>query len=455
MPSYQTNWHHRIVCDALDRLVSGECARLMIFVPPRHGKSELVSRRLPAYAFGKNPDSQIIATSYSDDLASRMNRDVQRIIDTPEYAALFPETKLNASNVRNNAQGSYLRNSDMFEVVGRRGSYRSAGVGGGITGMGFDIGIIDDPIKNGKEAASKTLRDAHWEWYTTTFYTRREKGARILLNMTRWHEDDLAGRLLRQSREDPQADKWEVISLPAVAEEPLSAHDKRKVGEALWPDKYSLQDLETTKAGLGSQAWAALYQQRPRAMEGAILNSSKLRIVDFGNVPKLVGLCRRWDLAFSENDGADYVTGALMGIDEQGKIYILHMKRLRGRWTQSKPIIVETSMQDGVDAVVLIEANGTQLGYYQDVRDDPKMRSRYVFPDKPQGNKEMRASVWGSRLQDGLIYVVRGEWNSAFFDEMDVFPNGEHDDQIDAVSGGYAFLISNMFGKAEAAPGIW
>jgi len=453
-PNYAANWHHRELASALDKLVSGEIMRLMVFMPPRHGKSELVSRRLPAYVLGRNPNAQIIATSYSDDLASRMNRDTQRIIDTQEYAALFPETRLNSSNVRSNAQGGYLRNSDMFEVVGHRGSYRSAGVGGGITGMGFDFGIIDDPIKNGSDAASKTIRDAQWEWYTTTFYTRREKAARILLTMTRWNEDDLAGRLLKQAREDQSADQWKVISFPAVAEEPLAQNDPRKIGEPLWPDKYTLDELNKTRAN-GSQAWASLYQQRPKAREGAILNPALLKRISADEVPKMLKICRRWDLAFSENDGADYVAGAKMGIDERGSIYILHIKRLRGRWTQSKATIVQTAMDDGPDVVVLIEANGTQLGYYQDIKSEGVLRSRVVLPDKPLGNKEMRASVWGSRLQDGVIYIVRGEWNSAFFDETDVFPNGENDDQVDAVSGGYAFLVSNMFGKAETAPGIW
>ncbi|MBZ0293356.1 MAG: terminase family protein, partial [Anaerolineae bacterium] len=147
-PDYQVNWHHRLICNYLDRFIARDIENLMLFMPPRHGKSEIVSRRLPAYILGKMPDSEIIANSYSADLASRMNRDVQRIIDSLEYRELFPETQLFGRNVRTIADGSYLRNSDIFEVVGKRGVYRSAGVGGGIVGMGFHYGIIDDPIKN-------------------------------------------------------------------------------------------------------------------------------------------------------------------------------------------------------------------------------------------------------------------------------------------------------------------
>ena len=156
-----------------------------------------MSRRLPAYILGLYPNSTIIACSYSADLSSRMNRDVQRIIDDERYHDVFPSTHLFGSNVRATAHGSYLRNSDIFEIVGNHGVYRSAGVGGGITGMGFLYGIIDDPIKSQKEADSATFRELVWEWYTSTFWTRQDKDARILLTLTRWHEDGLSRALTR------------------------------------------------------------------------------------------------------------------------------------------------------------------------------------------------------------------------------------------------------------------
>ncbi|MBR1694479.1 MAG: terminase family protein, partial [Selenomonas sp.] len=173
-PRYKMNWHHRLICDRLDQWIRHKIKRLMIFMPPRHGKSELVSRKLPAYIFGINPDASIIGTSYSADLATAMNRDVQRIIDSEIYNSLFPETTLNGSNIRT-VSGSALRNSDKFEIVGHRGMYRSAGVDGGITGMGGDYIIIDDPIKNRQDANSQTMRQHVWDWYTSTLYTRLEK----------------------------------------------------------------------------------------------------------------------------------------------------------------------------------------------------------------------------------------------------------------------------------------
>ena len=242
-PDYQVNWHHKVLCGYLDHFVSGEIKRLMVFMPPRNGKSELVSRRLPAFILGKDPNASIIATSYTADLASMMNRDTQRIIDDDKYAELFPKTTLFGSNVRTVAKGSYLRNSDIFEVVGHKGVYKSAGVGGAITGMGCVYGIIDDPIKNRAEAESLTYRKALRDWYTSTFYTRLEKDARVLITLTRWHEDDLAGRLLKLAQECPDADQWTVVNFPAIAEDTRHHDDTRNTGEPLWPDKYPLKEL--------------------------------------------------------------------------------------------------------------------------------------------------------------------------------------------------------------------
>jgi hypothetical protein len=227
-PNYQAGWFHREVATKMERFLADVLAkrapREMLLAPPRSGKTEIVSRRFPAWTLGKHPDLSIIAASYGSDLASRNNRDVQRVMDDPEYEALFPETKLFGENIRTVARGSWLRNSDIFEVVGRKGVYRSTGVMGSITGMGGDILLLDDPIKDAHEASSKVYRDRLWEWYTSTFYTRRAPGAGILIILTRWHEDDLAGRLLN----DKEGDKWNVTRFPAIAEED---EPHRKEGE--------------------------------------------------------------------------------------------------------------------------------------------------------------------------------------------------------------------------------
>jgi hypothetical protein len=204
-PDYDAGWFHESLCAVLDKFIAGEIPRLIIEAPPGHGKSELVSRRLPAKILGADPDATIIAASYAKSLASKMNRDVQRIIDSPEYQALYPKTRLAGKTARSLSEGKWLRNNETFEVVGRRGAYRCAGIGGGITGQRAMFGIIDDPFKDRRSADSPTVRQWVWDWYTSTFYTRLAKGDRasVLITLTRWHEDDIAGRLLELAKNDP------------------------------------------------------------------------------------------------------------------------------------------------------------------------------------------------------------------------------------------------------------
>ncbi len=263
MHDYQVNWHHRLLCGYLDKFAAGEITRLMVFMPPRHGKSELCSRRLPAYLFGRNPDLRILACSHTGSLAADMNRDVQRIIDDEPYRRLFPRSQLRGSERTVGVKAQ--RTMDAFEIVDHAGIYRSAGVGSAIVGRGFDKGIIDDPHAGREAADSPVQREAVWKWYTGDFLTRRSEKAGILLIVTRWHPEDLAGLLLRQAESDPRADQWEVLRLPAVCElDGKHPQDPRKEGEALWPARYSLAELAKTKAA-NPYDWWSQYQQKPRA----------------------------------------------------------------------------------------------------------------------------------------------------------------------------------------------
>lgn len=182
---YRMQWYHRQMCDALDEMLKGNIKRLMIFTPPQHGKTEIVSRCFPAFALGRNPDLMFAGCSHTADLASRFNRDVQRIIDSDIYRRVFPDSQLSGKNVVSNSQGNYLRNSDAFEIVGHRGRYESVGIGGPLTGKTVDIGVIDDPVKDAVESASPVSRARLWEWYTDVFSTRLNNGSRVLLTMTR------------------------------------------------------------------------------------------------------------------------------------------------------------------------------------------------------------------------------------------------------------------------------
>jgi hypothetical protein len=256
-PEYQFNWHHGVFYRYLDDFCEGRRRRLIIQMPPGHGKSEGASRNLRAYMFGKHPDLRVIASSHTADLAAEMNRDVQRIIASPRYQTAFPATRLCRTT---DAEGR--RNANLFDVAGRRGYYKAAGVGGAISGRRFDVGIFDDPIKDGLAANSPTTREAVWSWYTSTFHTCQARGAGIIICLTRWHQDELVGRLLARA-ESGEGEPWDVLSLPAVATgKNQHPDDSRKPGEALWPWFRPLAELEKIEQ-IEPRDFAALYQQDP------------------------------------------------------------------------------------------------------------------------------------------------------------------------------------------------
>lgn len=434
-PDYEVNWHHEVLCDHLNRLVAGEIKRLMVFMPQRQGKSELVSRRLPAYVFGRTPKASVMGCSYGADLSSRMNRDVQRIIDSPEYARVFPETRLYGKNVRATSEGTYLRNSDIFEIVDYLGVYRSAGVGGGITGMGFDLGIIDDPIKDPKDAESEVVREALWEWYTGAFWTRQAPGARILLTMTRWHEDDLAGRLLEMAKSDPKADQWTVLKLPGICEDPTPEYERRKVGQALWPARADVPYYDAMRANSARQ-FEAMCQQNPTAREGAMFKVGNLEIVDAA--PAQANRVRYWDKAATDG-GGDWTAGVRMA--EAGGVYYVEDVR-RGQWATDERdrLIRQTAELDGREVRIGGEQEPGASG-----KDAARAFIRLltgfsVRCDPASGSKELRADPLSSQVNAGNVKLVRGGWNKTFVEEVRQFPHGKRDDQVDAASGAFNLL---------------
>ncbi len=442
-PDYEMSWHHRLLCDFIDRMIAGEFNRGMVFMPPRHGKSEIVSRRLPAYLFGRNPDADIIAASYSADLAQRMNRDVQRIIDDGPYGRLFPETALYGKNIRSTAQGSYLRNSDVFEIVGHKGAYRATGIGGGITGMGFTWGIIDDPIKNDEEAASAITRNSIWEWYTGTFYTRRSADARILITLTRWHEDDLAGRLIKLSQSDPEADQWRVLKLKATKDGDTHPDDHRAHGEPLWPTRFDAKNLRSTQVNLGPRKWEALYQQEPRPSEGALFKRAwLLKTVDAA--PQDLQWVRYWDMAYSQRQSADNTATVSGAMGPDGTIYLRRGMAQRLESPDARALIKAT-MRAEPDSRHGVESAIHGAAIVQDLMREPELvriALRAITVDK---DKIVRATPIADRAEMGKVVFVRESvsdeaWISAWIDEMCSFPYGRHDDRVDAVSGIFAML---------------
>ena len=262
-PKYAINWHHRAIMEKLEAVERGEIKRLILTMPPRHGKSQLASINFPAWYLGKNPDKEIIIASYNSDLAQDFGGKTRELVSDPIYQNIF---------------GTNLRSDEKSKSKWRLkegGTYTAVGVGGAITGRGANVFIIDDPLKNREEANSLLIRDKQWEWYTSTAYTRLEKDAAIILILTRWSYDDLAGRLLEAQEEG--AEEWELVTFPAVATEP---EKHRKIGDPLWEDKYDKAALENIKTTVGLMDWAALYQQTPIISETQEFKQEYFRYFD-------------------------------------------------------------------------------------------------------------------------------------------------------------------------------
>ena len=433
MPNFQQGWFNRIIAQELQQfyfdVMAGKQPRLLIQAPPRSGKSELFSRRFPAWAFGKNPDLQMIAASYSADLSSRMNRDVQRIIDSQEYSDIFHDTSFSANSQASPSSNKNIRNSEIFEIAGRKGAYRSAGVGGGITGMGADIAIIDDPVKDAKEANSQTVRDSVWDWYTSTFYTRLSPKSGILLGMTRWHEDDLAGRLLEEAKKG--GDQWRVVSFPAIAEED---EEYRNEGDALHPERYNLEHLSKIKKAVGTQTWNALYQQRPSSKGGDIIKGAWFK--RYSVLPRMKRIIITADTAQKTKQHNDYSVLLVAGVGHDGGVYVLDL--IRGKWEAPE---LEQKVSDvwnkykslGVHKVYVEDkSSGTSL--IQNIQRKQRIPIEGVQVDTDKYTRVLGVQGY---IESGYIYLPNdAEWIEDFIKECEAFTatdSHKHDDQVDAM----------------------
>ena len=446
MPTFQQGWFNRIIAAELQQfyfdVMAGKQPRLIIQAPPRSGKSELFSRRFPAWAFGQNPNLQMIAASYSADLSSRMNRDVQRIIDSEEYAGVFPETSFSSNTSASINSQKNIRNSEIFEIAGYAGSYRSAGVGGGITGMGADIAIIDDPVKDAKEANSQTYRDSVWDWYTSTFYTRLSPKSGILLGMTRWHEDDLAGRLLADMKNG--GDQWRVVSFPAIAEED---EQYRKEGDALHPERYDLTHLTKIKKAVGTQTWNALYQQRPSSKGGDVIKRAWFK--RYSVLPLMRRVIIAGDTAQKVKQHNDFSVFIVAGIGMDGGLYIIDL--IRGKWEAPE---LERKLEDIWNKYrashkaqsVYIEDKSSGTGLIQSIQ-----RKRNIPIKGVQVDADKYTRVLGIQgfIESGYVFLPDGaEWVEDFLSECEKFTatdSHKHDDMVDA----FVHCVNELTGKAN------
>lgn len=449
MPRYRVNWHHRLIADRLERVQSGEIKRLLIHAPPRHGKSELASRRFPAWCLGKNPNEQVLAWSYSDPTAQDLNRDVQRIIMSPQYVELFPRTCLNSRNVVTITTEKARRNARIFDIVGYDGIYQGAGTGGPFTGKGGTLIIIDDPTKNYEEAHSKTHRDRVWNFWRSTLRTRGEGSfvrggdVRIVGILTRWHEDDWAGRLIREMKEAPEAERWDVVSLPAVLDVEAMDGDPRQHGQALWPEKYDLEQLESLRRSVGSAAWEALYQQRPSPPGGGMFRRNWWRRYD--EPPAKASEFLSWDMTFKDTRAGSYVVGQVWAV-EGARFFLRAQVRARMDFVNTVARFEALARKWPRASAKLVEGAANGPAVISALRD----RISGIIEIQPKGSKEARAAAVSPLVEAGNVYLPDdAPWVEDFIEEHAAFPNGAHDDQVDACSQALTYANASAVTKME------
>jgi len=410
-PSFAWHWRHLVyIRSYLQRMTEGHINRLMLQVPPRHGKSEMVTVRYTTYRLEIDKGLQVIVGAYNQFLANRFSRKIRRLIQERVPVA---RDHCQVDDWRLDVPGMY-----------EPGGVRAVGVGSGITGQGGRLIMIDDPVKSRAEANSPTYRQAVAEWYQDDLYTRLEPGGQICLIMTRWHEDDLAGRILRNDFSD--AEQWTVVNLPALAEEndPIG----RREGEALCPDRFDEVALGRIAQVLGS-SFNALYQGRPSAATGNIIQRKWFRYFDV--MPKeTTMIVQSWDTASKEGEHNDPSVCTTWAVTRLG-FYLLDVYRQRVNFPDLQKARDMLASRWQPEAI-LIEDKSSGTALLQDARANTTLP---VIGIEPQKDKVTRAVVESAQYESGLVYHPRrAPWLADFEWELMAMPNCEHDDQVDSVS---------------------
>lgn len=458
-PLYETGWFNELLHAELERFLkdaeAGLMPRLMIFAPPRSGKSEVASRRFPAYVLGKHPNWNVIACSYSSDLANRMSRDTQRIIISKRYKELFADTALTSSRA---GAGGAIRTAELWEIIDSNnqlqgGSYRAAGVNGGITGQGMHIGIIDDPAKDYKTASSPTYQEAVIDWYDTTFFTRADpKINGIIIILTRWHANDLAGQLLEKAKDG--GEQWRVVSFPMEAEQDETheltgnKYELRKKGEILFPERMPQAFVDKAKQR-GSLVWNALYQQRPTTKGGGLIKSCWFG--EYKELPPLKWRAIYGDTAQKTKEVNDFSVFEHWGLGVDGYLYLIDL--IRGKWEADelkKRAIAfwhkSKSLKDSPLRYLAIEDKASGTGLIQSIRKDAICPIRAIQRDKDKYTRLMDTQGY---IESGYIKLpANAHFVNDFLVEMEsINPDfNTHDDQLDPMMDAISDMKVNVGG---------
>jgi predicted phage terminase large subunit-like protein len=419
-PGYKDAHHHRLIARHLEAVERGDIKRLMITMPPRHGKSMLASEFFPAWYIGRNPDHYVVTATYAQELADDFGRKVKNQIEDEAYKAIFPGVSL-ADDSKSAKRFHIDGNAGGYEhAISQRGAFYAVGVGGPLTGRGAHLLLIDDPVKNREDAESEVIRKKTKDWYTSTAYTRLMPGGRIVIIQTRWHEDDLAGWL----QNEHEHEGWVVLNLPAINNE----------GLALWPEQYDIDALEQIKRALPPRDWSALYQQSPSPETGDYFKREWIRTVEKMPPKETLAVYGASDYAVTSG-GGDYTVHVVVGVDNEGRLWLLDMWR------------GQASSDVWVDAFCNLVRKWKPIGWAEETGQiksgvGPFLVKRmmetqsYVAREQfaTRGDKAVRAqSIRGRMALAGMYVQQDAPFLSDLISEMMSFPVGVHDDQVDAL----------------------
>lgn len=417
-PEFIGGRHHKIMSEAFERVAKGECKRLIINMPPRHTKSEFASYLLPAWFLGKFPSKKVIQSSNTAELATGFGRKVRNLVDSEVYKDIFPTLELQQDS---KAAGRWN--------TSKGGDYFAIGVGGTVTGKGANLLIIDDPHSEQEAALAATNPDVFdkvYEWYTSGPRQRLQPGGAIVIVMTRWSLRDLTGQVLKAAA-GRGGEQWEVIEFPAIMPS----------GKPLWPEFWSLEELEALREELPNSKWQAQYQQNPIGNESAIVKRDWWKWWESETPPPCEFILQTWDTAFEKNNRADYSAGTTWGIfynDEDHSlpnIILLNTYRKRVEWVTLKRDVLEEYRQWEPDGVLIEKkATGAPLIYELRAMGIPVQE----FTPSKGNDKISRLNAVSDIIASGKVWIPRTRWAEELVDEIAAFPSGEHDDLVDATT---------------------
>ena len=433
--------HLDIICEridkALDDYAAGKSTFLVIAVPFRHGKSQVISRYLPVNFIGKHPDAEVIAASHSQAFSNKLSRYARKVFNSKSYQSVYKNVRISSSSFR----------VGNWEIEGHNGSTTWAGIGTGIGGSGYSLGILDDYLKDRKSAESQIIRDNQWEWFTQVFLSRRAPVSITIVISTPWHTDDIIGRISKAKDDDPEFPDFEFLRFPGISQEYETGY--------LWPERFSESWYKSQRASLSSYGFQSLMQCDPVTRGGNVFQTDLIKIVD--EIPDGLRFVRGWDLASSKKEklktNPDWTVGVSLAVryvdspfkeisEKIPQIFVRDVERIREEAPTRNERIKELALREKVK--IGVEAFGAYKDAYTTMYN---ILNGLVMVEKMQlpGDKMTKAEPLEPIIAAGNFHILRGPWNDEYIKEFSDFPSGAHDDQVDATAVSYELANDGGF----------